>query len=337
MTYALMLTPHPNIRYRESLKALARAEVSALLSRLGMETEPYLWEAGGSVFLCFDAPAMDEAGWALLSTASGVCFFAERREGGLVPLDPEHIHTSLDRDLPALLKYKGKTNETFTEMLLNLAYWNSGFLGETQPLWVLDPMCGKGTGPLTALLRGWNAVGIEMDRKDLKELGDYFARYLEFHRVKHRRTQGSRTVPGEKPVMETEFTFAENAAALKQAPQVLRLYPADAALAAGLLKEKSMHLLLCDLPYGVQHGPGGESGRGGLLQLMRRILPAFFRVLKPGGAMALSFNTFTLGRKPLADCVEAAGFTLCAGGPYDNMEHWVEQAVNRDVIVARKP
>ena len=53
--------------------------------------------------------------------------------------------------------------------------------------------------------------------------------------------------------------------------------------------------------------------------------------------MALSFNTYTLSRDALRGQMRDSGLEVLEGGAYDSMEHWVEQAVNRDVAVARRP
>ena len=56
-----------------------------------------------------------------------------------------------------------------------------------------------------------------------------------------------------------------------------------------------------------------------------------------GAAAAISFNTYTLKRSVLQKLMENAGFKVLTQAPYDSFEHWVEQAVNRDVIVAVNP
>ena len=48
----------------------------------------------------------------------------------------------------------------------------------------------------------------------------------------------------------------------------------------------------------------------------------------------MSFNTYVTKRAELERLCEKAGFEIVQT---QSMEHWVEQAVNRDVILARKP
>ena len=51
-----------------------------------------------------------------------------------------------------------------------------------------------------------------------------------------------------------------------------------------------VHLIACDLPYGVQHAPRGAS----IERLMAGALPAWRESLVQGGAVAVSFNAQTL-------------------------------------------
>ncbi len=57
--------------------------------------------------------------------------------------------------------------------------------------------------------------------------------------------------------------------------------------------------------------------------------------IKKGGGLSVSFNTYTLKRDLLAALLQSSGLTVL-DAPYTGFEHWVEQAVSRDVLVARK-
>ena len=102
-----------------------------------------------------------------------------------------------------------------------------------------------------------------------------------------------------------------------------------------LLKKRPADLLVCDLPYGVQHAPQNGKKAESFPKLLERILPAWRRALKPGGAAAISFNTLTLRKDTLLTLLQSAGFTPLTEPPYDDFSHFVEQAVHRDFIVAR--
>jgi hypothetical protein len=43
------------------------------------------------------------------------------------------------------------------------------------------------------------------------------------------------------------------------------------------------------------------------------------------------------GRAELTDLVGSAGLTPLDAEPYSGFEHWVDQAIVRDILVAKKP
>ena len=116
----------------------------------------------------------------------------------------------------------------------------------------------------------------------------------------------------------------------------LELLHGDAARVAEMVKPGSIHLIASDLPYGVQHAPKENGGISSLGRLIQRVAPGCVKALKPGGALAFSFNLNTLPRKEVVQALEQAGLHVLNEGPYADFSHWVEQAVERDIVVARK-
>ncbi|MDD3212400.1 MAG: hypothetical protein PHY64_01935 [Eubacteriales bacterium] len=290
----------------------------------------------GTPFLIFNTETMDNESWAYLSRHSAVAFAAAKDGECLRPLrltPPEY----LPADLSQVLKYKGKTNADFTAMMLHCARSASAFALSEKPLTVLDPLCGRGTTLFCAVQEGDCAIGIEADPKALHEADVYFERYLQYHRLKHRREERSITLPDGSAVKECGFTFANQAESYKRGDTVsLRMICGDTARTEKILGMESCHIIVGDLPYGVQHSP--RKGRGGFTfdDLLQSALPAYQKALKPGGAVALSFNTYTLPRATLIREMETAGLTPLTEPPFDDFEHWVEQAVNRDMVIAVK-
>ena len=333
MTYAFLLYPHANIRYRQSLLQLAVQELSMTLSALGREAEVVPQKMGGAIFLTFEAAKLTERDMRMLSQLASVYMLFEMEDGKLTTLERTHPNY-VGEDLPALLKYKGKTNEMFTDTMLTMALAASAFMPvHDSQLVVCDPMAGRGTTLMLALRRGYHGVGIEIGKADVKEAADYMTRYLEFHRIKYKRTDSALTVRGQVGARENKFVFSDSAEHFKDGDtRTLRLICGDTREAEALLKPNSVHLMVTDAPYGVQKGTAGrQDSIGGTIAAA---LPGWFDVLKSGGVLAMSFNTHVTRREGLVRLFEKAGFEIVQTA---NLEHWVEQAISRDVILARKP
>ena len=337
MRYAMLLKPHPNIRYRQSLQKLALIELKCTLEAWGMaQARPRLEMLAGEPFLMFDSEVLEQGAWRAVSCHSAVCFAAECRDDGTLRPIGRNCAGKLPDDLPHVLKYKGKTNADFTYLMLHCAKAASAFAREMRPLRVLDPMCGKATTLLCALCEDCDAVGIDTDGKALKEVEAYLERSLKMHRVKHRRTNGALTLAGGACAKWTQYAVAPDAQAMRDQPRTLRLIHADAGKLGGLVAAGSCDLVVCDLPYGVQHAPKEDGGMSSLRRLLDRVLPGCAQALRSGGAAALAFNLNTLRRQDVVTALRASGLEPVTVPPYDDFSHWVEQAVERDVVIARK-
>ncbi len=339
MRYAMLLKPHANVRYRQSLEKLAKIELECMLQAWGLENvQVCIEQMAGEPFLVFETDKMTDEAWREISRHSSICLAAQMGEGGaLIPV-ARNVQGVLPDDLPHVLKYKGKTNADFTYLMLHCAKAASAFAQTDAPLRVLDPMCGKATTLFCAMCEGNNAVGIETDVKSLQEADAYYARFLKLHRLKHKHTEQSRTLPKGGNAQSVTFEAAADAQAMKEGRVItLEMINGDAARAAEMLKPNSVHLIVSDLPYGVQHAPKENGGMSALSRLLRRVAPGCIKTLKPGGAMALSFNLNTLRRREVEQALAEAGMEVLTEGPYADFSHWVEQAVDRDVVVARKP
>ena len=333
MKCAFLLYPHQNVRYRQSLLTIAAAELSMTLAALGRGGEVRPVEMGGAAFLTFDCDHLTQRDVRMLSELASVYVMFTMEDAQMVPMESAHPNY-IGEDLPALLKYKGKTNEMFTDAMITMALASSAFMPvHDSQLIVCDPMAGRGTTMMLALRRGYHGVGIEIGKADVKESCDYMTRYLEYHRIKHKRSETSLTVRGKCGGRETKFVLSDTAEHFKDGDtRTLRMICGDTRDAAALLKPQSVHLMVTDIPYGVQKGTAGrQDSIGGTIAAA---LPGWQEALKPGGALAMSFNTYVTRRADLVRLCERAGLEVIATPP---LEHWVEQAVSRDVILARKP
>ena len=337
MRYAMLLKPHPNVRYRQSLQKLALIELECILNAWNVDCErPRMEYLANEPFIVFDAQELEAAAWEAVSGHSAICLAARLREDGTLQPLRRNPPGWMPEDLPHVLKYKGKTNADFTYLMLHCARSASAFAREPGSLSVLDPMCGKGTTLMCALCENYNAIGVDMDAKALREAEDYLARSLKLHRVKHRRTSGALTLPWGGSARWSEYALAPDAQTMRASPLSLRLIHGDAGGLAALVRPQSCHLAICDLPYGVQHAPREGGTVSSLSRLIERVLPGCVHALKKGGAVAFAFNLNTLRRSEVSAQMERAGLEVMSHPPYDDFSHWVEQAVDRDVVIARK-
>jgi len=331
MQYALILWPYLNSRYEQSIRPMLTKELTRLIERAGLDAQVSEGKFGGLGFLRIESEPLTPRALQLLSSHSHLrLLFEVRPDGAMMPLvsarPPE-----VGGDLSSIIKYKGKTSELFTRSLISLAalesdFWDAMFTKLT----LFDPMCGRGTTLFEALNRGWNAVGCDIDASDVEQGYAFLKRYLEYGRFKHEAKDFSMTV-GKASVKRRQIALAKPGEKLGENQLTASFIAADLECAAGAFKSGSFHLIACDLPYGVQHGPGGDRT---LDALVARALPALRRVLKVGGAIALSFNAYTLKRRRVVELLEGAGFTACDDESYRNLSHWVEQAVLRDFALA---
>ncbi len=330
----MLLWPHANVRYQTEARKLALGELRLTLDALMPQAQVRPCEALSVPSLEIDAPEPFEGEVldALRNQSLMYGLFELRPDGALVDV-AGRAEAYVGVDLPGVLKYKGKTNELFLQLLVNAALYSSGFAHRAgEKLEMLDPMCGRGTALFVAANRGWNASGIDVDRRDLAEAERFLKHYFEYHRMKHDCRHESRTASG-RSVPVARFEYADSGEHYRAGDtRSLRLACADAALARELFGREKLHLVVCDLPYGVQHGAvGGKSE-----ELLRRALPSWREALKKGGCVALSFNAQTLRREKVLGLLEDAGFCAMRGGAHEGFEHWVEQAVTRDIAVGRR-
>ncbi|MEU0567267.1 SAM-dependent methyltransferase [Nonomuraea sp. NPDC005983] len=333
--YALLILPAFNRVYGESSIRLTRSELT-VFSRYGLEGEISGVEEtsiGGVPYVTFDG-SLTPGDVALLSNLSSVyaLFGVEGellRPLAMTPLD------RLSSDLITIQKYAGKTNEHFTKLLLNVtALAGDRRLGER--LAVFDPLCGRGTTLNQALMYGYDAYGIDIDGKDFEAYTGFLKTWLKNKRLKH--TAETVPVRRERALVgrRLNVTFGLSKEAVKAGDvQHVSVVNADTLRSRDFFKPRSFDVLVTDAPYGVQHGSKGGSGLSrSPLELIRQAAPVWAELLRPGGALGVAWNTYGGSRDDLAKILASAGLEVV---DYPDFEHWVDQAIVRDVMVARKP
>jgi len=340
MKYIMMLWPHANARYQNESAKLAEAELRIILDKVMPDAVISVDERIGMPMLTIETDRAIEAGAldAIQGHSLMYVLFELSNDGSFAPVAGRE-KPWLGQDLPAILKYKGKTNEMFLQMVINVALYSGCFWQDRhQVLDMLDPMCGRGTALFIAANRRWNATGTDIDHADLKEAEKFLKRYFEYHRFKHSAGRESLTLRASKPAPVSKFVFSDTPEHFKQKDTaMLRLVNVDACRIREAFGKNAFHMIVCDLPYGVQHSPqGGKGEKGGLEGLLAKALPGWRESLKMGGTVAVSFNAQNIKLETVRSVMEEAGFEVLSGGAYDSFAHWVEQAVTRDIAVCRR-
>jgi SAM-dependent methyltransferase len=341
--YALLVLPSANRVYAEASIDLLRAELAvfgdAVLGGALSAAEPT--RLGGVPYLEFAAEPLSPVATSFLANISALYALFEKDGGSLSPVEIQPL-ARYDDDLITIQKYPGKTNELFTKLLLNVTLMASAFAAEmtSRKLAVLDPLCGRGTTLNQALMYGYDAAGVDIDGRDFDAYATFVKTWLRRKRIPHKARDGPVRRDGRMAGRRLEVVLAPSREEYKAGlDQRLDVVCADTTRAGEFFKPETFDLIVTDAPYGVQHG--SRSAANGLArrpqQLLAAAAPGWARLLRPGGALGLSWNTLVAPRDEAAGILAGAGLEPVEHGPYLNFRHRVDQAIMRDILVARKP
>ncbi|ROO58945.1 putative RNA methylase family UPF0020 [Micromonospora sp. Llam0] len=343
--YALLIHPSANRVYAESAVGLAAAELAVFGDRAlgGRVGDVAVTAIGGLPYVTFTSPDLTDRDLSVLANLSArYAFFA--RDGDLLrPLEVTG-RDRFDSDLITIPKYAGKTNEQFTRLLLNVTVLattdRAGPLGpDSPPLRVLDPMCGRGTTLNQAMMYGWHASGVEIDGKDFEVYANFIRTWLKHKRLKHSAeiapVRRNRAVLGRRLAVTLAASKEDHRAGRTVD---LTMVHADTRRSRDVFRAGGFDAIVTDAPYGVQHGTRGQADRltRDPLGLLAEALPGWVALLRPGGALGISWNTLVAARDDLAALLVKAGLEVADGPGYGGFAHRVDQAIVRDLIVAQR-
>jgi hypothetical protein len=338
MKLALKITPQRNTQYANMAEKLAEPEL--LASPLG-ETITGVEQtrlAGQEYLLAKLSDERAEAellgAWAGLlprlgTVSEGYEYFARLAEieGPLLrPIEPRFT-PFVPLEMAEVRRYKGKTNELFTRVLLNIAIFAGAYREQfAGRLRVLDPLAGGGTTLFLALASGYDAFGIEQNRQDVETTEVFVRQYFHSEHVTYKELDEK----GRRAGRRYQFEVGR-----KGETRHLVLVHGETAQAAQHLQEipggPRVHAIVGDLPYGIQHF-------GEIADLLNQALPVWERLLMPGGTLALAWNATRIERTALCQLVEArTALRIRNEPPYTQLEHTVDRVIKkRDVVVAVK-
>jgi hypothetical protein len=339
----MLLLPSANRVYASASPELAGAELGVFSESVlgGALSDATVTDRGGVPYLDFTAERLSARAAAFLANLSAIYALFEADGELLRPVALDRLGR-YDDDLITIQKYAGKTNEQFTKLLLNVTLMASAFAPEmtTRKLAVLDPLCGRGTTLNQALMYGYDAAGVDNDQRDFDNYSTFVRTWLQRKRIKHHASfdgpvRRDGRVIGRRLQLTLSASKDERKAGLGQQLDVVC---ADTTRAGEFFRSGSFDLVVTDAPYGVQHGSRTAAGLTRRPQdLLIAAVPVWAELLRPGGAVGIAWNTLVTPRADAAAILAAAGLEPVERGPYSHFRHRVDQAITRDVLVARKP
>jgi len=344
MLYAILFHPGHNRVYFETSLRLSISEFMIVAQKLSTEcSDVQRQNLCGVDYLTFQTgAALSQPDIMLLSDLSFVyaLFKIERMDGELYlkPIE-RNKENFVDDSMSAILKYAGKTNELFTRMMINIALCSQDSRGEIR---LLDPIAGKGTTLYEGYMRGYHVYGIEIGESVVNESAHFVKRFLETARYKFDYTSMKISGPNKSfSALRHTFQAAKTKEEFKgKRTRTIELIAGNSLYANQYYPKNYFDMLVGDLPYGVQHGNVTRERQSSLTrnpaELLHACLPAWLDVLKPGGVIALAWNSNVLPRQKMEELFTENGFIVKNDAAYLQFEHRVDQSIVRDIVVARK-
>ncbi|MEM7129711.1 MAG: hypothetical protein AAF702_25490 [Chloroflexota bacterium] len=343
------IAPQRSTQYAALATDLAPAEL--LLSPFGQRIQAIVpCELGDQTYLRIEmsAPLTDDERHTLgtLAMTSGYFFLYDQigeREGPfLLPIESGFIPQQ-PLELSMARRYKGKTNELFTQWLCNIAKFSSAFSKTNwSDLTVIDPLSGGGTTLFVALVLGAGTVaGVEQDLHNSKSTASFLQQFAQEKRISARLKEerlkklGRRWTVSVAPIVPTTDHEGLSKAERERRRQTALFASGDTVDARQLLPGIKAHLIVTDLPYGIQHG---SKHPGRIRTLLEAALPVWASMLRRGGTLVMAWDATTISRKQMHSVVaENSDLSVLHESPYDQFEHRVDRVIKqRDVLVARR-
>jgi len=310
---ALLISPRASSAFFANAMDVAQAELSSVL---GIGTSQ-IRQHGDMVFIKVDQDQALLRDLLRLSCVQG----AFEVEGEVLRPVTETAGFALHPDFVWGEKYKGKTSETLTQLLINVALQQ---MPDRDPagLTLLDPMCGRGTSLLWGMRFGMRCVGVEKDGNVHRDLTRSLKKWTKLHRQKHKLSDGWMQKVNKKGHGKYLDFTAEGT--------TMRVVVGDTTDTHDLTLRKPHDVLITDLPYGVQH-QGGPASRSPL-ETVRQAAPGWVKALAKGGAMAIAYNAYIPKRDALIACFDGLDVDVIERP----LQHRMSESILRDVLILKK-
>jgi len=311
--FALQISPLAKNSYFDELTAVARAELALVESSV----TPDLLEIGGLSWLLVSVESHKISRLARLSWVQGIY---EYIEGTFTPVNAT-TEFALNDDFVYGLKYKGKTSEVLSQLLVNIgiAYHADH---DVSSLKLLDPMCGRGTTLMWAMRYGMKSTGVDVEPKAIDDLQRHLKKQCKLHRLKHQLDIGF-VAKKNKRGDGRYLRFSCDGVAT-------RIITADSRSLETAVGGERYDIIATDMPYGVQHTPKEQNLL--LIQLFKELLESWLHTLKKTGVIVLSFNAKNPRKTAVIKVAEEMGLVVDDLG----LAHRMSESIVRDVLVIRR-
>jgi len=317
--YTIAVHPSHNRVYASAAPALTAAELSVLAPEA---SDVEVSVIAGVDHVTFTSDRLPPG----LGRLSGLFAAYELVGELLAPVEVPRASTH-DDDLVTIQRYAGKTNESFTKLLLNV----TAAAAHREPRDLLDPLAGRGTTLNVGLLHGLDVAGIELNRRDVEMHAAFLLQWLRDKRYKHSSRRSSVNRKGKPKALRVDIELAPDKAAPNQRAV---LVADDTRYAMDHFGAGSFDLVVADLPYGVQHGSRTEALARSPADLLGEALPVWTKLMRRGGAVGIAFNALVLDPSHAHALVAAAGLQPFALPAF---QHRVDASIVRDLVVATRP
>src|SRR5579863_2906176 len=203
MKIALKITPQRSTQYTNMVESLAMPELLASPVGEAIHEVQHVTLAGqGYLLATADDGVLSSPLYrsilAQMGATSEVFEYFEQVgevEGPLLrPVEPQ-FRPFVPLEMVETRRYKGKTNEVFTRVLLNIALFAGAYSQKvTERLRILDPLAGGGTTLFLALSAGYDAFGIELSRQDSETTVVFVRQYLHSEHIPFKERDERRTI-----------------------------------------------------------------------------------------------------------------------------------------------
>jgi SAM-dependent methyltransferase len=340
-SYALLVSPSANRVYAQSAAILTIAELGVLSETVlpGRLVDVRNETIAGVEYVAFEGDLDDDGLAHIANVSTAFALFERTADDAFRPVHLRRLDC-FDDDLLTILKYQGKTNELFTQLLLNVTVLASGAATRmlTDRLRVLDPLCGRGTTLNQVLMYGWHAAGVDVDAADFEAYAAFLPRWIQDKKLKHTATVAKLRRDGRTLGRRLDVELATSKEAWTAGDTItVSTALADTREAAEVFRAASFDAIVTDAPYGVQHGSRSGAGlQRSPLELLEEALPGWVRLVRPGGAVGIAVNLRTCPRADVLALLVTAGLEPRDTPAYRGFEHRVDRAIQRDVVVGTK-